>query len=505
MSLPHSRTAGEEPPASREKVVAATEAGTEVLRRGARGAAALAVRQAAVQLLSVAGAVALANLLTPAQFGVYAVTVFVMHFMVAFGDAGLAASLVREAEEPKDRDYHAVFTAQQILVAFVVLCGAMAAPLLVAALGRESDLGPIVPAALAALAITSFQTLPAARLERHLRFDRLAIVEVVQALAFNGVAVACALAGLGSASLSAALVARAAAGAIAIGLVEPWRLSWVLDWPLVRRRLRFGLPYQAAALVNLLREALLPMMVGAVLGAAAVGGIFWAHMFATAPLIVVAMLQRLLLPMFARLQDNPHQLKRACETSMFAIAALVIPAQTMLWALQEPITRIVFGAQWLEWLPVYRLVWFAVVLEPQFVVAMALLNALGRAGRALGYLSALTIGSWLGGVPLLLAFGPTGYGMATILLLAVKLPLLHETDTATGTGSLRVVVPVWAAGLLCGVVVSVLAALTHPQDPFALAGLALAGTTAYLSLLMLLARAHTRGAIDWMRTEWRRA
>ncbi|MBI5504950.1 MAG: oligosaccharide flippase family protein [Deltaproteobacteria bacterium] len=481
------------------------EAGDAVLRRGVHGAAALGVRQVLVQLLSVAGAIALANLLTPAQFGVYAVTVFVMHFLVAFGDAGLAASLVREPDEPCDRDYHAVFTAQQILVAVVVLCGVVAAPALEAALGRQTDLGPLIPAALAALAITSFQTLPAARLERHLRFDRLAVVEVVQALAFNGVAVACALAGLGAAAMSVALVARAAAGAVTIAMVEPWRLTWVLDWPLVRRRLRFGLPFQAAALVNLVRESLLPVMVGAVLGAAAVGGIFWAHMFATAPLIVVAMLQRLLLPMFARLQGNPRELRRACEASVFAIAALVIPVQTAAWALQEPITRIVFGAQWLEWLPVYRLVWIAVVLEAQLVVAMALLNALGRAGRIFGYLAALAVGLWVGGVPLLLALGPAGYGIATILLLAIKQRLIREADTAAGTNSLHVVAPVWAASLLSGVVTSALAALVQPQGPVALVAVALMAALAYLALLSLLARTRTRSAVDWMRREWQRA
>src|SRR5690242_5188751 len=96
-----------------------SSAGDDILRRGARGAAILGVRQLAVQLLHLAAAIVIARVFTTAEFAVYGVTVFLMHFLSAFGDAGLAASLVREEDEPENADYRAVFTFQQILVAVV--------------------------------------------------------------------------------------------------------------------------------------------------------------------------------------------------------------------------------------------------------------------------------------------------------------------------------------------------------------------------------------------------
>src|SRR6188768_1448640 len=80
----------------------------DVLRRGARGAWALGIRQLLVQLVSALAAVVLARVLAPAEFGVYAVTIFLLHVLAVAGDAGLAAALVREDAEPEEADYEAV-------------------------------------------------------------------------------------------------------------------------------------------------------------------------------------------------------------------------------------------------------------------------------------------------------------------------------------------------------------------------------------------------------------
>ena len=502
-SRPGGTAAGPVETGSSEPVsdVVASSEGAGVLRRGARGAFALAVRQLLVQGLSLVGAVVLARVLTPAEFGVYGITVFLMHFLVVFGDAGLAAGLVRESEEPDERDWRAVFTFQQVLVVGVSIVGAVVGPWMAVTIASETDLRPLVPATLAALVLASFQTVPIARLERRLDFGALAIVEVAQSVAFNVVAIACALAGLGTVTMAAALVARAAVGAVAVRFVAPLPLGWAWDWSRVKPRLGFGMSFQGASLLTLLRDAMLPVYVGALLGEAVVGGLFWARMLAAYPLIVVYMLQRLLLPLFARLQGHRGELRRAVELSLFAVAVLVVPAQTTIWALQEPLTRLVFGEQWLASLPVYRVFWFAVVLEPQLVVALALMNALGRADRTLRFFAWITVGTWVAGVPLLVLFGPTGYAMASLCMVGVKWSLVREADAASSVDSLRVVAPAWGAGLVSALVTMMLARIVEPTGLVALAALATAALVAYAAALAAFAPVRTRQALAWVRSE----
>ncbi len=477
--------------------------GEEVLRRGFRGSLALGLRQVAVQLLNVAAAVVLARILSPAEFGVYGITVFLMHFLVAFGDAGLAASLVREADVPEERDYRAVFTAQQLIVAAVVVVGWVIGPPLAAAVDSGSDLAPLVPGLLAALALTSLQSVPAARLERAMAFDKLAAVEVAQAIAFQAVAVGLALAGCGTVAMAGALVARSATGAVAVQVVAPWRPAWVWEPERVRWRLRFGLPFQCSAVLNLVRDALTPVFIGATAGAFAVGQVFFAQMLASYPLIVLWMLQRVLLPAFARLQEDADGLRRTFRISVFALAAVAIPIQTLVFAMQEPLTRLVFGAQWNEALPIYSLHWFGVLLEPQLIAAMALLNALGRSARTFRFLAVLTLGSWMVGVPSLLVFGPIGFGVASVTMLLVKYRLVAEVDTIVGESSMSTVASVWLAAVVAAAAGFVAQRMIAIDSLASLSVCFAACTSIYVVVLAASDRRRAFAAWQWVAAEMR--
>src|SRR5690349_5537151 len=102
-------------------------AGPDFMRGGWRGAAALALRQLVVQLVSAAAVLVLARVLGPGELGLYAVTLFLTQVLFVAGDAGLAASLVREEAEPDERDFEAAFAFQQL--ASVALALAVAAVL----------------------------------------------------------------------------------------------------------------------------------------------------------------------------------------------------------------------------------------------------------------------------------------------------------------------------------------------------------------------------------------
>src|SRR5262245_38919157 len=89
-------------------------AGPDLMRRGVRGAGALALRQLVVQLVSAAAVLVLARVLGPGELGLYAVTLFLTQVIFVAGDAGLAAALVREEAEPDEHDFEAAFAFQQI-------------------------------------------------------------------------------------------------------------------------------------------------------------------------------------------------------------------------------------------------------------------------------------------------------------------------------------------------------------------------------------------------------
>ncbi len=477
--------------------------GSDLMRRGVRGAGALALRQLVVQLVSAAAVVVLARVLGPGELGLYAVTLFLTQVLFVAGDAGLAAALVREQADPDEHDFEAAFAFQQAVTLAVAATGAAALYFVPALTSRQEGLGLLPPAALVAFVLLSFVTTPVAKLERALRFERLAVLEIGQALAFNGVAVAGALAGFGANAMAAALVARAAAGVALVHRLEPWPRRRRFDWPRVRSRLRFGMAYQASNAIGLVRDAIVPVYIGATIGSAAVGSVYFAQLLATHALVVVAVLQRVLMPLFARLQSSREELAAAVESSTFAIAALVVPVQTTVLALQEPIVRIVFGEQWLAALPVFRWLWVSAVLEPQLFVAIALLNALGFSSRTLRMMIATTILGWAAGVPLLMLLGPVGFGVASVLLLGIKWGLVRDAGQECGVSFGRVVRPVWVAGGASAALAWAAAWKWPAGGVFDLAVLAGGALAVYVAILVAADPVRARTAIAWLRREAR--
>jgi O-antigen/teichoic acid export membrane protein len=389
-----------------------TPAAPEVGPLAARGALALGARQIVVWVVNLGSGVVLARLLSPADFGVYAIAAFVLSAFTIFGDAGLGASLIRQEQEPTLRDYRSVFLVQQAIVfGVVVLCWATAS-LVVSLYGLKESYAWFIRLLAAALLITSFQTISIIRLERCLAFGRLGIISAIETITFNVTAVAFAAAGAGVYSFGAALLAQALVAATLYFVASPWRIGWQRPTPELRERLAFGIPYQGIGAVSLIKDGISPVFIGVLLGATQVGYVKWSQTLAAYTLFAVQVLQRLFMPTFARLQADPERLRRAVESVVTACNAVVAPIALIMIVLARPITHLVYGNKWIPALPIFYALWCANALVPTAAPVMALLNALGASRLAFLFAVLWMIGTWTLGLPLILAIGALGFGVA---------------------------------------------------------------------------------------------
>ena len=466
-----------------------------------QGVLALGVRQVLVQGLNLTGSVLLARLLSPAEFGIFAIITFILTFLLAFGDAGLGASLIRESSEPAEEDYRAVFTAQQALVVVVVVISWVAAPWAARAYGMPAGNAWLFRLITLSLLFTSFQVIPSIRLERHLRFDKLAIVETGMALVFNGSAVAMALMGFGAFSFAWALLFRSVAGAALAYAVSPWLPRWHWHWELVKQHLSFGVPYQGFNFVCLLKDSMNPVFIGLLLGPAQVGYINWAVMVSSAPGLALMALRRVYLPAFSRMQDHPESLRQFVERVIRAANALYAPIAVLTLALIEPITRIVFGAKWLTAIPLFYLFWVGSMFSPTAVAAIALLNAVGRSRTPFIFVVIRTIAVWAIGAPLVLLLGRAGYALADCVSQVLNIYLFRRAQESVRFRILLMDVPQWAWAGAVGLAAYAISRRWSPAGPAGLAVLlALAFGTYFLGLIAFYP-ATARKAWGWIRSE----
>lgn len=416
------------------------------------GAKFMMLRQVLMQGLNIGGSVLLARLLTPSEFGFFAVVTFFLAFLVSFGDAGLAASLVREEDEPSEADYSAVFTFQLFLVTLVAALFWCFSPVLVSAYGLPASDELTFKILSLTILVTVLIVVPMVRLERRLLFNKIAGLEVFQALAFNICAVLFAWLGYGALSFAIALLLRALLGALGVFMLMPWvpKIHW--DWHRIQSRIHFGLHYQGVKAISLVKDSISPVLIGLMIGADAVGYVNWANMVAAYPVIALFVLQRIYMPIFSKLQSDRLALGQLVEKVIWSTNAIAAPLAIITLCLASPLTVIVFGEKWLQALPVLYLFWGANLFVPSVTPCMGLLDATGHAKINLKFATIWMLGTWLIGLPFMVYWGILGFAFANLLVQFSNLWLYRAAQREAPFKLLNVLFPIWglAAGMGVG-------------------------------------------------------
>lgn len=461
---------------------------------------ALATRQGLVQGLNLAASVVLARLLDPADFGVYAISLFFGGLVGRVGASGLGPNLVRQSEEPTDLDFRAVFTIQLIaIVLFAAVLGSCAGPL--AALYRIPHQGALFMR-LAALSflVASLSTIPINRLERHLMFQRLATVEILQAIVFHGLAIGLAWKGHGIASFGVALFARALVGAGLANLLSPWRPGFTLRWSVIREHARFGAAYQGTFLVSTVKDSITTVFLGMILGTAAVGYAGWAAMVASYPVIVLMATQRIYLPTFSRLAGHAKLLGRTLEVAIEFANACAAPLAVATLVLIDPLTRLLFGPEWLPALPLFYFLWISNVFVPSATPMLSLLNALGQPGTVFRFALLWAAATWILGVPLILAHGLIGFAIANALVQVTNLWLYRVVRNRLEFRLYGPVLRIWGTAAALGAGLFALQTARPAGSVTDLVAYAGGLLVAFAASLLVLQRARVRRVLEILRS-----
>ena len=372
-----------------------------------RGIVALVSRTIVMQLVVFAGSVALMRLLTPHEFGIFAIVQSALAIVVFFGDTGVGGALVRQAPAPTERQLSSVFYLQlaaSLLLMTAVLGLAGTIPRIWPDLPQDAVLVARILAV--DFVLISLRVPPMLLLERQLRFGALSVIDIAGGLTFYGVAVALAFGGAGVWSLALAVLARTSlVTATAFG-VSGWRPRMMFAWTDLRPLLRFGVAQQSRNIISLVNDAVTPFWGGRVLGVTAVGYLNWARQTAYFPLKMVDTMRTVGFPLFARLQHDRVLLGESVGRAIHLCAFVTCGCVGLFAGLGEPLTRHVFSEQWLPAVPL--LVVFAGAISIGFLspLVASALDAIGRPGVFLRVACVWTAITWIA-VPLGTTYGGT--------------------------------------------------------------------------------------------------
>lgn len=328
-------------------------------RRAKLGRIALLIRTLLTQLIVLGGMVVLARELRPSEFGTFAMVQFVLSVFTLVGDAGLGGALVQKGETPNQRELSTVFFAQLGLATLVFTITSLLAPSLRSFWTDLPEATPWIVRALAANFIfVSARVVPTLLLEREVLFGRVAILETLNSVTFYLVASILAILGYGTWALVIGVLVQGALGFLAAIALRPWRPDLVFDAKILRPLLGFGLPYQARVGLTLLTRSSIPVLVGRSLGSHGVGIMTWALETAFFPLTFVYILAQVNFPLLSRLREDRAAFSLELERTLRLGVAITLFISSLFLGLAEPLTEVIYSAQWLEAVP--RLRWFAI-------------------------------------------------------------------------------------------------------------------------------------------------
>ncbi len=405
----------------------------------------VAGRQAAGAVLRLAGAVAVTGLIGPAAFGGYAGAVAVVGLVALVAALGVDVFLLRRADGP-GREVED--QAASLLAASAA--GATGLGLLAATLAGPLVLDDALVGPLQVLLLTVPLTLLAfparCRLERALEHRRLVRIELAGELLFYVVAVALALAGSGAWAPVGGFAAQQLAVLAGWSRAAGYRPRWRWSRPGVAELLRYGLGQSASVWALRSQDLVNPVVVGGLLGPAAVGNVALALRILDTVSLLKAAATRLGIVAIARAQDSRERLARV-HAEGTALQLMVLGPLLAGFALVSPwVVPRVFGDGWDDVVALFPLLAATTLIGTLANLESAALQVAGRSRALLvvrGTTVAVFVAAALVTVPWL---GVVGFGVAQ-LTKSVGVPLAHRAVRPLFVPSYRRALP-WLAAWL---------------------------------------------------------
>ena len=432
-----------------------TEAAEDLRRKAAAGVVWTALQKWSVRLSSFVAFLVLGRLLAPSDFGVVALASAFIVLMTTLADAGFATYLVQAKELTPEARNTAFYIATSSGVALFLVGCALAYPL--SLLLDVPQLREVLPVLSLSLLFIGLSSVPAALLTRELRFQALAMRQVIATVASVVVAIVTALAGWGVWALVSQFLVLRVVTTVVLWYATDFRPRRGFSRSEARHMLGYSLKAMGAQLLAQGRDQGEVLLIGALAGPVALG----LYTIASRLVLVVGdvlgtVLGSVAVPLFARVQSEPARLARAIAGTSGAGMLLLSPVLTVLALLSPQVVPQVFGDKWRGATTVAALLALRGIFLAQSQLDRAVLLNTGRAGSELRLIAMLTT------VHVALVAALAGHGIRLLAVaLLVEAVLVAPLRPMLVRKLLEVPLSAYAPSLRVGLATAVSGVLTY--------------------------------------------
>jgi O-antigen/teichoic acid export membrane protein len=360
-----------------EEVLASARRGPSIGTQVGRGLRWSIVGLLITKMASFAISLILARLLTPNDFGLFAIAMSMTAFLIHVNDAGVIAAVVQWRGRIEEMSTTA--TALAFTFSLSVYAGLWFVAPAFAHLTSSPHATPIIRLLALVIVLDGITAVRSGALMRRFQQDKLTLANLAGFALQAPLSIILALHGAGAYSFAVGQVAGATVTAIIVLTFGRVHSEAGFDRVVVKRLLRFGLPLAASLGIEAILVNADYVIVGRLLGVTALGFYLLAfNVSSWVPGIITTGVRYVSVAGFSRLAEKEtSSLAKGVYQSAPALVALVLPIAVLMSILSTQVVAFLFGSQWGPSAPVLR---FLMVLMVARVVVSFIFDILTSAG-----------------------------------------------------------------------------------------------------------------------------
>lgn len=319
-----------------------------------RGAAVTVGGQVVRIIVQLTGIMILARLLTPTDYGLLAMVTAIIGIGELVRDFGLSSAAIQAKNLSHAQKSNLFWINTSIGGALTLVT--IGASWLIAALYGDDRLQAITAALSVTFLLNGLSTQFRADLSRSLKFGRLVMIETIAQVIALALGLGFAIAGAGYWALVVQQVGQTLAAIILLVILTGWLPGWISRTAPMRALLGYGVNMFGTQLLAYASRNVDSVVIGARFGAADLGLYNRAFQLMMLPLLQLnAPSTRVALPVLSRLQDDRKRYAAFITFGQSALLTVVGLVLALLGAQAESVIRIMLGDQWLDAVPVFRI------------------------------------------------------------------------------------------------------------------------------------------------------
>jgi PST family polysaccharide transporter len=351
----------------------------EIKRRSVVSLFSVSFCQILAQFVSSILGIFIARRLHPGMFGMFAIVNFVITFASLIREMGLGMALIQKKEELDKDDITTAFTIQFFLSLVLVLGILLFGRYIVRWYKLPLDGEKMLLVCSTVLIFYTFSGISSSKLIRSLQLDKVSFIWTINNIFFQTLTLVFAYSGYGVWSFIWATIITGTVSAVLFYYLSPWDVCFGINIARMKRLLKFGIPYQMYGVVNILKEAVNPAIVGKFCNEDSVGYFDWSSKTISFSVIFNSMLNQITFPLFSRLQENNELLASAIEKALKLSSMMFYPLFSAITVFIVPIVHYVYTDKWFAAVPAFYLLAASILLTGP--IGMTFFNVFSAVGK----------------------------------------------------------------------------------------------------------------------------